>query len=108
MVGIAQTYQQCKTAGKNIKPLLRQRQTGKLPECTEINQEKAIDFAGLLQNAIEMSQKAFISISRLLQRMAESKIPKKTKHREGNRILQKVYNKAWNSKNNKNRSCHNF
>ena len=41
VVGIAQTCQQCKTAGKNIEPLLRQKQKKKkLPECKEINRKK--------------------------------------------------------------------
>ena len=33
VVGIAQTCQQCKTSGKNIKPILRQKQIGKIPTC---------------------------------------------------------------------------
>ena len=61
VVGIAQICQQCKTAGKNIKDLLRQRQTGKLPECTEIIQEIAINFAGPFQNA--RGAKKFLLVS---------------------------------------------
>ena len=53
VVGIAQTCQQCKTAGTNIKPILRQNQVRRIPACTEKNQEIAIDFAGPFQNAIE-------------------------------------------------------
>ena len=41
VVGIAQTCQQCKTAGKYIKPILRQSQISKTPESTEKNQEIA-------------------------------------------------------------------
>ena len=52
VVGIARTCPQCQTAGKNIKPLLKQNQVGELPKCTEANQEIAIDFAGPFQNAI--------------------------------------------------------
>ena len=35
LVGIAQTCQQCKTAGKNIRTILRQSQGRKIPTCTE-------------------------------------------------------------------------
>ena len=52
VLGIAQTCQHCKTAGKNIKTLLRQKQLGQLPKCNENNQEIVIDFAGFVQNAI--------------------------------------------------------
>ena len=62
VVGIAQTCQQCKTAGKNIKPLLRHRQIGKLPRCTEINQEIAIAFARPFQNAVGAKKYLLVSI----------------------------------------------
>ena len=52
VVGIAQTCQQCKTSGKNIKTVLRQKQVCQLPNCNETNEEKAIDFTGPFQNAI--------------------------------------------------------
>ena len=52
VVGIAQKCQQCKTAGKNSRPILRQSQIRKIPVSTEKNQEMAIDFAGPFQNAI--------------------------------------------------------
>ena len=61
-VGIAQTCQQCKTAGKNIKPILRQSQVGKIPVSTEKNQEIAIDFAGPFQNAINARKYLLVSI----------------------------------------------
>ena len=44
VVGIAQTCRQCKTSGKNIKPILTQKQDRKIPPLKEINQEIAIDF----------------------------------------------------------------
>ena len=59
---IAQTCQQCKTAGKNIKPLLRQTQIGKLPKRTEINQAIVIDFAGLFQNAKGAKKYLLVSV----------------------------------------------
>ena len=46
VVSLARTCKQCQQAGKKIKPLLRQNQVGKLPKCTEVRQEIAIDFAG--------------------------------------------------------------
>ena len=62
LVGIAQTCQYCKTAGKNIKTLLRQSQVGKIPALTEKNQEIAIDFAGPFQNAIKARKYLLVSI----------------------------------------------
>ena len=61
-VGIAQTCQQCKTAGKNTNPILRQSQIGKIPVSLEKNQEIAIDFAGLFQNAIIAQKYLLVSI----------------------------------------------
>ena len=46
-VNLAKTSPQCQNAGKNIKSLLTQKQVGKLPTVSELNQEIAIDFAGL-------------------------------------------------------------
>ena len=60
-VGIAQTCQQCKIAGKNLKRLLRQRQIRK-QECNEMNQEVSIDFAGSFQNAIGARNYLIVSI----------------------------------------------
>ena len=88
MVGIAQTCHQCKTAGKNIKPLLRQKQIGKLPKCTKINQEIAIDFVGLFQNAIG-AKKVPISLSRPLQRLPEAKILRKPNTEKVIEVLKK-------------------
>ena len=62
VVGIAQTCQQCKTSGKNVKPFLRQKQIGKNPPCKEINQEIAIDFSGLFRNAIGAKKYLLVSI----------------------------------------------
>ena len=60
VVGIAQTCQQCKTSGKNIKPILRQKQIGKIGK--EINQEIAIDFTGPFQDAIGAEKYLLVSI----------------------------------------------
>ena len=61
VVGIAQTCQQCKTADKNNKPLLRQKQVEQLPKCNEINREITIDFAGPFQN--EIGAKKYMLVS---------------------------------------------
>ena len=52
VVEIAKSCPQCQTYGKNIKTIVKQKQVGELPKCTEANQEIAIDFAGPFQNAI--------------------------------------------------------
>ena len=52
VVGIAKSCPHCQTADKNIKTILKQKQVGELPKCTEANQEIAIDHAGPFQNAI--------------------------------------------------------
>ena len=70
----------------------------KLPECTKNYQKIAIKSAELFQNAIGASE-YFFNFSRQLQRMAGSNFLKKAKHRKGDRVLIKVYNKARNSKN---------
>ena len=51
VVAIAKNCPQCNEAGKNIEPVLRQKQIGKLPTCTETIQEIAIDFVGPFRNA---------------------------------------------------------
>ena len=61
VVRIAQTCHQCKTSGKNIEPILRQK-IGKIPKCKEINQEIAIDFAGPFQIAIRSKKYLLVSI----------------------------------------------
>ena len=43
--------EQCLQPGKNLKCILKQSQTGKLPEAKEQNEEIALEFAGLFQNA---------------------------------------------------------
>ena len=49
-------------SGKNNEPLLRHPQKGKLPECKEIKQELAIDFAGPFQNAKGARKNILVSI----------------------------------------------
>ena len=61
VVSLTQTCKQCQQAGKNIKPLLRQNQVGKLPKCTEVTQEIAIDFAGPFQNASQAKKYLLVS-----------------------------------------------
>ena len=62
VVTIAKNCPQCCNAGKNIKTILRQKQVGKLPSCSENNQEIAIDFAGPFQNAIHARKYLLVSI----------------------------------------------
>ena len=59
---IAKACQQCTQSGKNIKPLLRQNQFGKLPEAQEVNEEIAIDFAGPFVNAKNRKRYLLVSI----------------------------------------------
>ena len=49
VVTTAQSCDQCNAAGKNIKPLLNK--FGKIPCSKNPNEEIALDFAGLFQNA---------------------------------------------------------
>ena len=51
VVTTAKCGDQCNTAGKNIKPLLKQKQFGKIPKPKKQNNEIALDFAGPFQNA---------------------------------------------------------
>ena len=62
VVGIAQICPDCKEAGKNLKPLLRQSQIGKLPKRKEVNEEIAHDFAGPFQNAKGAEKFLLVSI----------------------------------------------
>ena len=52
IVGLAKQCQQCQVAGRNLKPMLRQKEIGQLPKSTGNNQEIPLDFAGPFQNAI--------------------------------------------------------
>ena len=65
VVNLAKTCPQCQNAGKNIKPLLTQKQVGKLPTVSELNQEIAIDFAGPFKNAPAAKQYLLVSIDHL-------------------------------------------
>ena len=56
VVSLAITCPQCQDSAKNLKPILTQKQFGKLPKPSEINQEIAIDFAGPFQNAPKAKQ----------------------------------------------------
>ena len=51
VVTTAKCCDQCNLAGKNIKPLLKQKQFGKIPKSENLNNEMALDFAGLFQIA---------------------------------------------------------
>ena len=62
VAAIARSCLQCRESGKNIKPLLTQKQLRKLPECEESNQEIAIDFAGPFQNAINANKLLIVSV----------------------------------------------
>ena len=50
VVTTANCCDQCNTAGKNIKPILKQKQFGKIPKSEKPNDETAQDFAGPFQN----------------------------------------------------------
>ena len=65
VVNLAKTCPQCQTAGKNIKPLLTQKQFGKLPTVSELNQEIAIDFAGPFKNAFSAKQYLLVSVDHM-------------------------------------------
>ena len=65
VVNLAKSCPQCQNAGKNIKPLLTQKQFGKLPKVSEINQEIAIDFAGPFKNAPAAKQYLLVSVDHL-------------------------------------------
>ena len=52
---------ECQNAGKSIKPLLKQKQFGKLPTPITINEEIAIDFAGPFK--IARSSKKYLIVS---------------------------------------------
>ena len=69
VIVFAQICPECKEAGKNLKPLLRQSQIGKLPKRKEVDEEIAIDFAGPFQNAMG-AKKIIASFNRSLQRVA--------------------------------------
>ena len=84
VVNLAKTCPQCQTAGKNIKPLLTQKQFGKLPTVSELNQEIAIDFAGPFKNAFSAKQYLLVSVDHV--RVAGSKIFKKADNRKSYRV----------------------
>ena len=78
LVSPARTCKQCQQDGKNIKPLLRQKQVGKLPKCTEVNQEIAIDFAGPFQNARKVKKYLLVSIDHFTGWPEAELLPKPT------------------------------
>ena len=43
---LTQSCSECQNAGKSVKPILSQKQFGKIPTPETINEEIAIDFAG--------------------------------------------------------------
>ena len=43
---LTKTCAECRIAGKSLKPMLTQKQFGKIPVPKEMNEEVAIDFAG--------------------------------------------------------------
>ena len=51
VVTTAKCCDQCNNAGKNIKPLLKQKQCGEIPKSEKANDEIALDFAGPFKNA---------------------------------------------------------
>ena len=51
VVTTAKCCDPCNNAGKNTKPLLKQKQFGKIPKSENANDEIALDFAGPFQNA---------------------------------------------------------
>ena len=73
VVSLARTCKQCQQTVKNIKPLLRENPEGKLPKCTEVRQEIAIDFAGPFENARKAKKYLLVSIN-YFSRWPEAKI----------------------------------
>ena len=68
VVVLAKTCAQCQEAGMNIKTFLKQKQVGKLPQCTDSNQEIAVDFAGPFQNAVKAKKyPIFLGFYRILE-----------------------------------------
>ena len=61
VVAIARTCTQGSKSGKKNKTLLKQKQVGKLPECKQNSQEAAVDFAGLIQNAVKTKNYLLVS-----------------------------------------------
>ena len=58
---ITKTCPECRAAGKSTKPMLNQKQFGKLPIPKEVNEEIAIDFAGPFK--IAKSSKKYLIVS---------------------------------------------
>ena len=58
----ARLCEQCRQSGKNLKCILKQSQTGKLPEAKEQNEDIALDFAGPFQNAKKGKKYLLVSI----------------------------------------------
>ena len=58
---LAKSCPNCQKAGKSIKPLLKQQNFGKIPIPEEVNDEIAIDFAGLFK--IARSTKKYLIVS---------------------------------------------
>ena len=68
VVALAKTCAQCQEVGMNIKTILKQKQVGKLPQCTDSNQEIAVDFAGPFQNAVKAKKyPIFLGFYRILE-----------------------------------------
>ena len=59
---LIKTFPECRAAGKSIKPMLNQKQFGKLPTPKEVNEEIAIDFAGPFKIAKSSKQYLIVSI----------------------------------------------
>ena len=62
VVLLAKNCLQCSEAGKNVKTVSRQKHVGKLPSCSETNQDVDIDFAGQFQNAINARKYLLVSL----------------------------------------------
>ena len=73
VVTTAKSCDQCNPAGKNIKHLLKQKQSGKIPKSEKPNHEKALDFAGPFQKA-DYGKKILASNHRYFFRMARRPI----------------------------------
>ena len=61
LVSLFKTCPQCQDSGKKLKPIITQKQFGKLPKPSEINQEITIEFAGPIQNAPKAKQSLLVS-----------------------------------------------
>ena len=80
---------------------MKQNQISELPKYSEANQDIAIDFAGVFQNAKGAKKYLLVSINHFTAWL-EAKFPPETEHRKSHRVFEKLHRTARNSAENKN------